>query len=151
MSFPAKKETRINKFLDKRRHHLQKPSYYQSTGENVYEYYCDNSKELLPTDESRFIESDPEIDNSRYGKRLKLIKKYIGEYVDNSNNDVDVYIDPKTYRYRTDTLFRQLMDSCKYQDMCDDLGELLITKDMREAFYEFCYDNTHKDMRPYIS
>ncbi len=80
-----------------------------------------------------FCSGDKEVNETNYPEYPELIQKY---------KEGTVYIDPDTKRYQADFLFRKMIDVCWENELGDEQGPLIIPE-MREAFYQWCQENTY--------
>lgn len=67
---------------------------------------------------------------------------YVNEYKEES-----VYIDPTSIEYQIDTLYRKLIDYCRYRNL-KIFKTFVFNKDLKQAFMQFCLDNTQFDYEP---
>lgn len=85
----------------------------------------------------------------------KITEKYRG---DNDTEGREILIPPNTNRHHVNYLFKELVDYSNannfayniynYEKDSDEIMSLIDT-DFKEAFYKFCYDNTHKEKCSY--
>lgn len=64
---------------------------------------------------------------------------YVNEY-----KEEYVYIDPTSIEYQIDTLYRKMIDYCRHRNL-KIVGSFVFNKDLKNAFTQFCLDNTQFD------
>lgn len=132
---------KVDKFLDTRIPYVMDQQVYPSDKDTSAFYYNPSDKEIVDSNgfEVYAIKTcEPPI-RSEFEMDLMRKKQYLQTY-----KDRDVYVDPNTYRYQADLLFRKLIDYCDNNKLTY-LGSSLVNKTMRDKFYSFCYQNTYKN------
>ena len=120
-------------------------------------YYDSNDQDVQANEEiyvsllNNLRKDDPEELNR--DKFLLHLDKFVERYRSTKNN-LDILIPPNTNRYHTNYLFKKLVDysidnNCIYSHIDQKTGDIypldLINVNFKDAFYEFCYENTYKN------
>jgi hypothetical protein len=135
------------------------PSYFNKSVHlsNFQRYYNTNDGDVQASD--KFYTSllknirETDKDSLKEDKQLNFLNRITEKYretpgINNENKDIDILIPPNTNRHHTNFLFKQLVDysdNNKFFYKIDDKHVRLIDPNLKEAFYQFCYNNTHKE------
>ncbi len=131
-------------------------------------YYNDNDQDVKASDKTylsilkHYNKSDGDLcsiqgklDNNTIQYMKKRVERYI--HPNESRNSKEILIPPNTYRYHVNYLFKRIIDCVEYNiEICTyfynnnikkkAIKFKLMDKNMKDAFYKFCYDNSNKDI-----
>lgn len=115
---------------------------------NIYRYYIADD---LRSSDKFFINCLNNTDREQLNedKQLKFLNCVTDRFIDRSNGNIkSVLIPPNTNRYHSNFLFKKLVDRCDDKKMTYQVADesfKLVDPNLKEAFYQFCFENTHKD------
>ena len=132
-------------------------------------YYNDNDQDVKASDNTylsilkHYNKSDGDlypIQGKFDNNTIQYMKKRVERYINTIEpiNSKEILIPPNTYRYHVNYLFKKLIDCVEHKKnigICtysynDDRKKKaikfkLMDKNMKDAFYKFCYDNSNRD------
>lgn len=135
---------------------LDKKLYYENNNKHYVPYYDDITLYYNKNDTDIKKNCTDKIDDMRYFRdnvinNVYVNKNYAKKMIKDSNY-VNVfklynkqyihYLNQNTNRYLCNSLFNELIDYCKINNLLDFNDNPIINKMMRKKFYEFCYSNS---------
>jgi len=126
------------------------------------DYYNDNDQDIKASDKTylsilkHYDKSDRDlyqIQGQYDDNTIQYMKERVERYINTNKpeHSKEILIPPNTYRYHANYLFKKIIDyvehnGCMYEYYDSRKGKTmkfkLFDKNMKDAFYKFCYDNT---------
>jgi hypothetical protein len=125
-------DNEISKWLDSKFYIKTYPLSFNLKNNELNYYYKENDKNIkINNNEAIKIMIDLNLPQ----------QKYIQTYLKN-NEEFLHYLDHNTPRYQANMIFNKMIDYCIENKYFDNQNNPLINKFLRNAFYEYCYENT---------